>query len=869
MVKESIKTADKLTPMMSQYLRIKGEHKDAILFFRLGDFYEMFFEDAVTASKVLQITLTSRGTHKSQKVPLAGIPYHAAESYIAQLLRAGHKVAICEQTEDPKKTKGLVKRKVIRVITSGTTLQGGLLDNKTNNYLAGIFPDEKRIGLAFVDLSTGEFIVSEWDNFSDFISELSRVNPSECLLPEGYSLIRDLEEEIKKVINSCFTFYPQWHYEYTTAYSRLTEKFKTNSLEGFGCENLTIGIQAAGAIIHYLKETQKIEMAHIVKLSLYPNNKYMVLDPNSQRNLELVPFNKEKPYTLLWVLDKTATAMGARLIRRWTLRPLLKSNEIEERLSAVQELFDSSMLRNDLFVLLKKISDIERLLGRLNCEQGNARDLISLKESLKVIPEIKSILFESKSFLLKNIEKNLIELKEVIKLIEGSIMESPPLSLREGGIIKDNYHQELDDLRSISRDGKSWIADLQQKEIKATGINSLKIRYNRVFGYYIGVTNANLKFVPEYYIRKQTLTNGERFITPDLKEYEEKILTAEEKIAEIEYRMFQEIKNKVIKENQIIQSIANYIAMLDVITSFSEVSAQNNYCRPKIKDSSEIIIKDGRHPVLEKIPGMENFVPNDTFLDTDDNRLLIITGPNMAGKSTYIRQAALIVIMAQIGCFVPAKEAQVGVADRIFTRVGAQDELSRGQSTFMVEMNETANIINNATSRSLIVLDEIGRGTSTFDGVSLAWALAEYIHERRSLGARTLFATHYHELAELARKLKGIKNYNVIVREWNEEIIFLRKIVPGSTDKSYGLHVARLAGIPSQIIERAKDILVNMENSNVSKDRKSDNNDKKTKQLDLFDISSHPVLEELNQININAITPLEALSVLQKLKEKL
>ncbi len=800
-----------LTPMMRQYLKIKEKNKDAILLFRLGDFYEMFFEDAKVASRILQITLTSRKTGKGGRVPMCGVPYHAIDNYIARLVRAGHRVAICEQVEDPALAKGIVKRETVRLITPGTVLTDTLLEEKKNNFLVALNKDKDKLGLSLVDLSTGEFKLTQLKEREELHSELTRLSPSECLLPERLredgSFMRNLGEEAQMLITyrEDFSFLPE------TAYQTLTAHFHTHSLKGFGCEDLPLAIGAAGAIVDYLKETQKTALSHIAKLSVYSPSEFMVLDGATQRNLELIhTLAGAKGASLLAILDETVTSMGGRKMRNWMLQPLLKAAKIKERQEAVEEFFNQSSCRNKVSRILKGFPDLERLSSRASCGLANARDLVALGNALRIIPEIKKEIAPCQSKLVKNLNANLETLDELTELISQAIVDEPPLTLREGRLIKEGYSEGLDELRKISREGSRWIANLQAKEIERTRVNSLKVRYNKVFGYYIEVTKPNLKLVPPDYIRKQTLVNAERFITPELKDYESRILGAEERMKDLEYKIFVEVREKVAKQSERIQTVADILATLDVLTGLAEVAVRNNYVRPEVNENYLISIKDGRHPVLEKVLD-DPFVPNDTLLGGEENQLLIITGPNMAGKSTYIRQIALIVLMAQMGSFLPVKEATIGVVDRIFTRVGALDELSRGMSTFMVEMTETANILNNATSKSLIVLDEIGRGTSTFDGISIAWAVAEYIHDKENLRAKTLFATHYHELTELSLTLPRVKNYNVAVREWNEEVIFLRKVVEGGSDRSYGIHVAKLAGLPREIIERAKDILAKLE----------------------------------------------------------
>ncbi|MDI6782123.1 MAG: DNA mismatch repair protein MutS [bacterium] len=897
---------DEFTPMMHQYLQIKKEKPDTILFFRLGDFYEMFFDDAKIASQILNITLTSREAGKNKRVPMCGLPYHAAESYIAKLIKVGKRVAICEQVEDPKTAKGLVKREVIRTITPGNVLSPTLLEDKVQNYLACINKDKSGIGLAFIEPSTGEFRLTEFrDNASEtkLFAELTRIGPKECLIPERLRDDASLSAFARDMSMS-ITIQDDWVFSLDTAQSTLCGFFGTTTLDGFGCSHLNSGISAAGTIIRYLKETQSSSLSHITKITPYRPEEFMAIDPASWRNLELTSTIRsgEKTGSLIWVLDQTVTAMGGRLLRSWIHQPLLKIEEIVCRQEGIEVFFRSSSLRETIIPYLKSIHDLARLVGRIDAGLANARDLIALKESLLVVPNIKTALRGSStsgggspsgggitcqgSFLsgtcpskvMEDILLDLDELRDVVELIDTAIHDTPPLSIREGGIIKPGYNQELDELHSMTRDAKGWIINLQKEEIKRTGIGSLKIGYNKVFGYYIEITKANLHLVPEDYIRKQTIANGERFIAPQLKEKEVQILSASQRIAEIEYEIFMNVRSDILSKIDRIQQVSQAIAMLDVLSSLAKVAVENDYTRPLVNDGDVILLKDARHPVVERIMTGERFVPNDTLIDRADNQILIITGPNMAGKSTYIRQVALIVLMAQIGSFVPAKKAEIGVVDQIFTRVGASDELIKGQSTFMVEMVETANILNNSTSKSLIILDEIGRGTSTFDGVSIAWAVAEYIHNHNSLKARTLFSTHYHELTELELLLGGIKNYNIAVKEWGDKIIFLRKVIPGGADKSYGIHVARLAGLPKEVILRATEILDNLEMESISgngkpklamvKGRRGEK--EKYVRLSIFDLAQEindKAVTALKQMDIDNLTPIEALNRLHELKK--
>ncbi|MCD6506492.1 DNA mismatch repair protein MutS [Candidatus Poribacteria bacterium] len=873
--------AKKLT-LMEQYRRIKSQYPDAILFYRVGDFYETFYEDAKIASRVLGIALTSRDKDDNGKpVPLAGVPHHAVESYLYKMVKAGYKVAICEQVEDPKKAKGVVKREVVRIVTPGTIFEPEALEHKENNYLVALCRVGEIYGLAHVDLSTGEFHVTELEDEDKLISEITRLRPSELLIPEGFEseTIERVRSETSPVVNPL----PSWQFDVDTARSELLSHFDVLSLEGFGCEGKSAAISAAGALIQYLKETQKQQLQHILSLKTYSLEEFMILDTETQRNLELIRSIRDGSTkgTLIEILDETVTPMGGRKLRQMILRPLLRADEINARLDAVQELFENLILRDELRELLREIRDIERLIAKVGLGSANARDLLALRNSLKLVPQIKEKLGGLNSSLLQTIRDQLEDVSDVVDLIDRAIHEDPPITIREGGIIKDGYNSELDELRAIVRDVKGWIAGLQQKERERTGISSLRIGYNKVFGYYIEVTKPNLHLVPEDYIRKQTLVNAERFITPDLKEQEAKILNAQDRINDLEYELFCEVRSKVAEMTEVIQRIAAAIAMLDVLATFAHIAAKNNYARPQVDEGDEVIIRDGRHPVVERLFTREGFVPNDTYLNCSDRQMCIITGPNMSGKSTFLRQTALICLMAQIGSFVPASAAKIGVVDRIFTRVGASDSLVTGQSTFLVEMNETANILNNATRKSLIILDEIGRGTSTFDGISIAWAVAEYILQH--IGAKTLFATHYHELTELAGTYKNVKNYNVAVHDDGERVVFLRKVVEGATDKSYGIHVAKLAGLPMEVIGRANEILGILESHNISveggdkpavasrprikrRSRPSFRDD--SLQLLLFTPQPNEIIEELKKLDLNNMTPIQALNKLYELKLK-
>ncbi len=848
----------KLTPMLKQYKDIKGQYQDAVLFFRLGDFYEMFGKDAIEASKILNITLTSRNKGTPNETPLCGIPYHAAESYIAKLTKAGKKVAICEQISDPN-LPGIVQREVIRIVTPGTTLDNNVLANNQNNFLVSIFNKENKWGIAFVDLTTGEFRLAELNKLDNLLNELNRVLPSEIIITPDLNEILELKTKLEQIAN-LNVFHPSL---FNPATETLLEHFKVKSLQSFGIQDYQIGIEAAGNLLNYLKDTQKTSLEHINKISLYNISDYMILDESTIRNLELLytyQFFEEKG-SLISIIDQTQTGMGGRLLRNWLLHPLIKLEKIQQRLDAVDEFFNNLDLRENLKKELKNISDIERLIGRLGCKRTNARDLLNLKNSLQIIPQIKKLLKSCNSKFLKQANKNLDEHKDIVNLIEKAIAEDPPLLITDGGMIADGYNKELDELRKISTSGKDWVKDLQQKEIEKTKISSLKVKFNKIFGYYIEVSNANLDQVPENYTRKQTLVNAERFVTPELKEYEQKILGAEEKIIELEQKLFWEIRDEVAKHFETIQETAQVIAQLDVLLSFANVALLNNYNKPEINDGEVIEIKNGRHPVIEKLQPQESYVPNDGLFNNTDHQLILLTGPNMSGKSSYLRQTALIILLAQIGSFVPAQSAKIGLTDRIFTRVGASDNLIRGQSTFMVEMQEAANILNNATHKSFIVLDELGRGTSTFDGVSIAWAIVEFIY--KNIKAKTLFATHYHELIDMVEKLDKAKNYAVSVKETDTGVIFLRKIIPGGINRSYGIEVAKLAGLPKPLTDRAYDILGELEaelqisNGNSAAKQKT----KKPKEDKLK--------KELDKIEPDNLTPLEALKKLKEFKDKL
>ncbi|RMF93616.1 MAG: DNA mismatch repair protein MutS [Candidatus Schekmanbacteria bacterium] len=877
---EKRKNQNSITPMIQQYLKIKSQYKDAILFFRMGDFYEMFFEDAKVASNILQIALTSRGKNSGEDVPLCGIPYHAVDSYLPKLLAKGFKVAICEQLEDPSTAKKIVKRDVVRVVTPGTITQPEYLNPKSNNYLVSICRGKYGFGLAAVDITTGEFLTSQFDSmdYGVLLNEIIRIEPQEILLP--YGLEDDFKKNILKKLgySPLISTYDDWRFEEESARRALLEGLNVASLAGFGCENMSEAVRAAGGLFQYLIETQKNILKNITSLKTLSSGDYLVLDGTTLRNLEIFKnqLDDTQSATLLDVIDNTKTAMGGRLIRKWLSKPLISVDKIRNRQLAVKEFIEKSRETSKIIAELKEFRDIDRILGKLASGNCSPRDIVALRKSLDHIPPILEVLNEFDSKLIIALKNEMSTFDEMRETLSSALVENPPLNIRDCGAIRDGFDAKLDQLRDIKNNTRKWISELEEKERQRTSISSLKVKYNKVFGYYIEVTKANLQNVPDNYIRKQTLVNAERFITPELKEYEESILNAEEKIKEIETKIFDDLVKKVEENMTAIQKTSSAVAQIDVLSNLANIAAENNYVCPEVNDSDKIYIKNGRHPVIEKLFFDEKFVPNDTYLDCSENRMMIITGPNMAGKSTYMRQVALIVILAQMGSFVPAESAEIGIVDRIFTRVGASDNLARGQSTFMLEMNETANIVNNASKRSLIILDEIGRGTSTFDGVSIAWAVAEYIHSHPSLGARTLFATHYHELTELSDVLEGVKNYNVAVREWNDEVIFLRKIVEGGTDKSYGIHVAKLAGLPSKIIERAREILKNLdsreynEKGSLSILGKKEGEEIKNQQiLPLFNKEETDVIDELRNIDINSMTPIDALNYLNNIKKKL
>ncbi len=867
---------EKQTPMMEQYLRIKDENKDAILLFHLGDFYEMFFEDAKTASKILHITLTSRGAGEN-KMPMAGIPCHAAENYIARLIKAGYKVAICEQVQDPGEARGLVKREVTRVITPGTLTESTLLEEKSNNYILSFTKSKQKFGIAFADISTGEFRLTEAAGIEEFQGELCRLDPGEFVFPDELADDPDVKA-LTADRNRLFTALEGWKFSPQTACRELQAHFKVKTLDGFGAEDYPAGIAAAGALISYLKNTQKTALNQITRVRAYSLSGFMVLDRATQRNLELSSNlnDASRSGTLLEVIDETVTPAGSRLIKSWLLQPLLNVEEIRKRQDAAEELFTDGEKRREIRKILSDISDMERLMGRISSKRANARDLTALKNSLQLVIPLKKILEGCSPELLKEIFENLTCPEGVIDLIEKTITEDPPPGIKEGGIIRQGCDPELDELRRIKKDGKKWIAELQAREAARTGINSLRVGYNRIFGYYIELTKANLKDAPPDYTRKQTLVNAERFITPELKEHESRVFNAAERMQELEYEIYCRVREKIAETTAEIQNIAYNISMLDVISNFSNIAVNGNWIKPAVAQDDKIKINGGRHPVMERVIGANDFVANDLSLDSEDNRIKIITGPNMAGKSTYIRQSAILVIMAQAGSFIPAESAHIGIVDRIFTRVGASDDIARGRSTFMVEMNETANILASATPKSFIILDEIGRGTSTYDGVSIAWAVVEYLHNHPELSAKTLFATHYLELTSLSEILPAVKNLRVLVREHNGGIIFLRKVAEGISDKSYGIHVARLAGLPAEVISRAYRVLRHLEAGAIEASVESFARESSPAAAALIPLftekeqsDTNKIIEEIKSLNVEAMTPLDALTALSRFKEKI
>ena len=884
----SIKDVDVsvVSPMMQHYIKTKEEYEDCILFYRLGDFYEMFFEDAETVSKELELTLTGKDCGLAERAPMCGVPFHAADNYINRLVEKGYKVAICEQMEDPKKAKGIVKREVIRVVTPGTNLYTQALDETKNNYIMSVAYISNRFGIAFADVTTGAFMVTEVEKLRNLLDEIYKFSPAELICNEAFCMSGVDLEELRNRLHLSVSALDNWYFDDDLCQRTLKDHFHVGTLEGLGLKDYDCATIAAGALLTYLLETQKNSLDHMRKITPYITDKYMLIDSSTRRNLELTETmrEKEKRGSLLWVLDKTKTAMGARMLRSFIEQPLIEEEAINQRLDAVEEINRQEMDREEIREYLGPVYDLERLISRVSYQSANPRDLIAFKTSIGMIPHIRRLLGQFQSEELKKVYEDMDELQDLYQVLDKAIVEDPPLAMKEGGIIKDGYDQQIDDYRQAKTKGKTWLAELEAQEKEKTGIKNLKIKYNKVFGYYLEVTNSFKDMVPDYYTRKQTLTNAERYITPRLKELEDMILGAEDKLYALEYDRFAEIRNMIAGEVERIQKTARAIAKLDAYLSMALVASRNQYVRPKINTRGIIDIKDGRHPVVEKMITNDMFIPNDTYLDNGKNRISVITGPNMAGKSTYMRQTALIVLMAQIGSFVPASKANIGIVDRIFTRVGASDDLASGQSTFMVEMTEVANILRNATAKSLLILDEIGRGTSTFDGLAIAWAVIEHISNPKLLGAKTLFATHYHELTELEGKLPGVNNYCIAVKERGDDIVFLRKIVKGGADKSYGIQVAKLAGVPDSVINRAKELveeLVSADITSTVKDIASEGKKSKAKQpvhydevdmeqISLFDtVKDDDVLEELKSIKIDELRPVDALNVLYRLQNKL
>lgn len=872
---------------MTHYLETKKQYPDCILFYRLGDFYEMFFEDALTASRELEITLTGKECGLEERAPMCGVPYHAVDSYLYKLVQKGYKVAIAEQMEDPKLAKGLVKREVIRVVTPGTITSSQALDERKNNFLMGIVYIGDIFGVSICDITTGDYLVTEVEGERSLLDEIFKFTPSEIICNEAFYMSSVDLEDLKNRYHVAISSLDNHYFSDDSCRKVLKEHFKVNSLDGLGLGDYDAGVIAAGAVMEYLYQTQKNSLSHIVTITPYTTGQFMVIDTSTRRNLELVETLREKQRrgSLLWVLDKTKTAMGARLMRTFIEQPLIHKGEILARQNAIEELNMSYISREELREYLNPVYDLERLIGRISYRSANPRDLIAFRNSLEMLPHIKQILGEFNSPLLKEIWEDLDPLEDLWQLIEDAIVDDPPILTREGGMIKDGYHEEADKLRHAKTEGTTWLAELEARERDKTGIKNLKIKFNKVFGYYLEVTNSFKDLVPDYFVRKQTLANAERYTTPELKELEDVILGAEDKLFSLEYELFCQVRDRIGAEVGRIQTTAKAIAGLDVFCALSLVATRNNYVKPKINEKGSIHIKNGRHPVVELMLKDDLFVANDTVLDNNKNRISIITGPNMAGKSTYMRQTALIVLMAQVGSFVPADEADIGVCDRIFTRVGASDDLASGQSTFMVEMTEVANILRNATRSSLIILDEIGRGTSTFDGLSIAWAVAEYISNTKVLGAKTLFATHYHELTELEGTMSGVTNYCIAVKEQGDDIVFLRKIVKGGADKSYGIQVAKLAGVPEPVIVRAKELVEELSSADITArareiaEASSNVNQRKTvtkpdevdlNQMTIFDtVKNEDIIKELEGVQINEITPVEALNILSRLQSKL
>ena len=873
------------SPMMQHYLKTKEEYKDCILFYRLGDFYEMFFDDALVVSKELELTLTGKDCGQAERAPMCGIPFHAAETYLNRLVANGHKVAICEQVEDPKQAKGIVKREVIRIVTPGTNLNTQALDETKNNYLMSIVYLGEKIGVSIADFSTGDYFVTELSSGSELIDEINKFVPSEIITNEYFSMSGIDLTAVNDKLGITMSTLDSWYFDEDTCIKKLLTHFKVGVLDGLGLKDYTAGTIAAGALLLYLYEMQKGSVDHITSIVPYTTGKYMLIDSSSRRNLELVETmrEKQKKGSLLWVLDKTKTAMGARALRSMIEQPLINKEDILKRQAGIEECNNRAIDREEIREYLNPVYDLERIMTKISCKSANPRDLIAFRNSLEMLPYIKKLIGTMESDLFAECFANLDDLADIYSLISSAIVEEPPITIREAGIIKEGFSKEADELRRAKTEGKEWLAQLEAREKEATGIKNLKVKYNKVFGYYLEVTNSFKDLVPADWVRKQTLTNAERYTTDELKKLEDVILGAEDKLCSLEYDLFNEVRDSIAAEVRRIKSTARAIAEIDVYTALSVVAQQYNYVKPAINEKGIIDIRNGRHPVVEKMIRNDMFVANNTYLDNAKNRISIITGPNMAGKSTYMRQTALIVLMAQIGSFVPAQEANIGIVDRIFTRVGASDDLASGQSTFMVEMTEVANILRNATPKSLLILDEIGRGTSTFDGLSIAWAVVEYIANTKLLGAKTLFATHYHELTELEGTLDGVNNYCIAVKENGDDIVFLRKIIKGGADKSYGIQVAKLAGVPDTVIERAKELVADLSDADISlkardiaqyskKQEKLVNSYKKVddldvKQMSLFDtVNNDDIIEDIKALDISNMTPIDALNTLYKLQ---
>ena len=873
------------SPMMQHYLKTKEEYKDCILFYRLGDFYEMFFDDALVVSKELELTLTGKDCGQAERAPMCGIPFHAAETYLNRLVANGHKVAICEQVEDPKQAKGIVKREVIRIVTPGTNLNTQALDETKNNYLMSIVYLGEKIGVSIADFSTGDYFVTELSSGSELIDEINKFVPSEIITNEYFSMSGIDLTAVNDKLGITMSTLDSWYFDEDTCIKKLLTHFKVGVLDGLGLKDYTSGTIAAGALLLYLYEMQKGSVDHLTSIVPYTTGKYMLIDSSSRRNLELVETmrEKQKKGSLLWVLDKTKTAMGARALRSMIEQPLINKEDILKRQAGIEECNNRAIDREEIREYLNPVYDLERIMTKISCKSANPRDLIAFRNSLEMLPHIKKLIGTMESDLFAECFANLDDLADIYSLISSAIVEEPPITIREAGIIKEGFSKEADELRRAKTEGKEWLAQLEAREKEATGIKNLKVKYNKVFGYYLEVTNSFKNLVPADWVRKQTLTNAERYTTDELKKLEDVILGAEDKLCSLEYDLFNEVRDSIAAEVRRIKSTARAIAEIDVYTALSVVAQQYNYVKPAINEKGIIDIKNGRHPVVEKMIRNDMFVANNTYLDNAKNRISIITGPNMAGKSTYMRQTALIVLMAQIGSFVPAQEANIGIVDRIFTRVGASDDLASGQSTFMVEMTEVANILRNATPKSLLILDEIGRGTSTFDGLSIAWAVVEYIANTKLLGAKTLFATHYHELTELEGTLDGVNNYCIAVKENGDDIVFLRKIIKGGADKSYGIQVAKLAGVPDTVIERAKELVADLSDADISlkardiaqyskKQEKLVDSYKKVddlevKQMSLFDtVNNDDIIEDIKVLDISNMTPIDALNTLYKLQ---